>query len=61
MACAGRVLYLLFLSLCISLRFGFVVFLVLFGFSLKSGFCCIFLCYLVLVSNLVVVFFVLCY
>ena len=38
MACAGRVLYLLFLSLCISLRFGFVVFLVLFGFSLKSGF-----------------------
>ena len=38
MACAGRVLHLLFLSLRISLRSGFVVFLALFGFSLKSGF-----------------------
>ena len=37
MACAGRVLHLLFLSLRISLRSGFVVFLALFGFSLKSG------------------------
>ena len=42
MAYAVRVLYLLFLSLRISLSSGFVVFLVLFGFSLKSGFCCIF-------------------
>ena len=38
MACVGRVLHLLFLSLCISLRSGFVVFLALFGFSLKFGF-----------------------
>ena len=37
-ACAGRILHLLFLSLRISLRSGFVVFLALFGFSLKSGF-----------------------
>ena len=37
MACVGRVLYLLFLSLCISLRSELVVFLVLFGLNLKSG------------------------
>ena len=38
MACASKVLHFLFLSLRISLRSGFVVFLALFGFSLKSGF-----------------------
>ena len=38
MACVGRVLHLLFLSLRISLSSGFVVFLALFGFSLKYGF-----------------------
>ena len=37
MACVGKVLYLLFLSLRINLRSGLVVFLVLFGFSLKSS------------------------
>ena len=37
MACVCRVLYLLFLSLRISLRSRLVVFLVLFSFSLKSG------------------------
>ena len=37
-AYGGKVLSLLFLSLCFSLRFGFVVFFMLFGFSLKFGF-----------------------
>ena len=36
--CGSRVLSLLFLSLRFNLIFGFVVFLILFGFSLKSGF-----------------------
>lgn len=56
---AGRVLSLLCLSLCINLRSGFVVFLVLFGFSLKTRFV-VFSCYLVLVSNIGLWYF-LCY